>query len=340
MLRRHLGLLVLPLLLSSCAPSGRETRADNNRIAVEFDKRMHSRAVLKFEGDETALGPFAPTEYLRADGREVRDFNLVSHSQEGRRFLFSGEAQGIRKQVAVTADPAFPSTLVFDVTYTNTGFSPLAVESWTSHAYSIDASPGGGDPAFWSYQPGSYENRPDWVLPLKPGFRQENFLGMNGTDYGGGTPVADVWRRDAGIGVGHVEPVPKQVLLPVTMPDARHAAVAVTYKVNRTLPPGESLKTFRTFVTAHRGDYFATLVEYRRFMVAQGVKIPKAPNDAFEPIWCAWGYGRNFTEKQVYGTFPIVKKLGFRWVTLDDGWQTAEGDWYVNPKKSPEAPRM
>jgi hypothetical protein len=42
-----------------------------------------------------------------------------------------------------------------------------------------------------------------WVVPLKPGFRQENFLGMNATDYGGGTPVVDVWRRDAGLAVGH-----------------------------------------------------------------------------------------------------------------------------------------
>ena len=29
---------------------------------------------------------------------------------------------------------------------------------------------------------------------------------MNASDYGGGTPIVDVWRRDVGIGVGHVEP--------------------------------------------------------------------------------------------------------------------------------------
>jgi alpha-galactosidase len=34
-----------------------------------------------------------------------------------------------------------------------------------------------------------------------------------------------------------------------------------------------------------------------------------------------------------------VKKFGFRWVTLDDGWQTAEGDWYVNRKKFPAGDR-
>ena len=39
---------------------------------------------------------------------------------------------------------------------------------------------------------------------------------MNATDYGGGTPVVDVWRRDVGIAVGHLELVPKLVSLPVT----------------------------------------------------------------------------------------------------------------------------
>ena len=68
------------------------------------------------------------------------------------------------------------------------------------------------------------------MLPLKPGFKQENFLGMNAPDYGGGTPVVDVWRRDVGIGVGHVEMAPKLVSLPVTEPGPDRATVAVEFK--------------------------------------------------------------------------------------------------------------
>ena len=48
-------------------------------------------------------------------------------------------------------------------------------------------------------------------------------MGMNSDDYGGGTPVSDVWRRDAGIGVGHIELVPKLVSIPVSMPDDKAA---------------------------------------------------------------------------------------------------------------------
>ena len=333
--RTLLLVIALPWLLCSCAPAGREIRVDNKEIAVEFNQQLHSRVAIKGGGDEAALGPFAPSEYLTVAGSDIRDFRLTEQKQEVGRSLFTGEAASVRKQVAVTADEAFPATLLFEVTYTNTGNADLKVDRWTSHNYSINTAAEKSEPPFWSYQSGSYEHRPDWVVPLKAGFRRENYLGMNGTDYGGGTPVADVWRRDAGVGVGHVELAPKLVSLPVAMPDASHATVAVTYAVNRTLKPGESLKTFRTFVTAHRGDYFRTLRDYSRFMVRQGIKIPASPPDAFEPIWCAWGYGRDFTEKQIYGTFPMVKKLGFRWVTLDDGWQTAEGDWYVNRKKYP-----
>jgi alpha-galactosidase len=119
------------------------------------------------------------------------------------------------------------------------------------------------------------------------------------------------------------------------MPDKSHAGVAVSYAPKSSLRPGESLETFRTFVTVHQGDYFTALREYRKMMVAQGVRFPQSPASAFEPIWCAWGYRRGFKPEQIYGALPVVKKLNFGWVTLDDGWQTAEGDWYVNPQKFP-----
>ena len=99
--------------------------------------------------------------------------------------------------------------------------------------------------------------------------------------------------------------------------------------------PGESLNTFRTFVAVHPGDYFRTLADYRRFMMKQGFQMATAPDDAFGPIWCAWGYGRKVQPKQVYDSLPTVKRLGFVWVTLDDGWQNNVGDWQLDPKKFP-----
>jgi alpha-galactosidase len=131
------------------------------------------------------------------------------------------------------------------------------------------------------------------VLPLHTRFSQENYQGMNASDYSGGTPIIDVWRRDVGMAVGHVETRPKLVSLPVSMPDAVHATMAVRFTREVSLNPGESLRTFRTFVAVHRGDYFRTLTNYRRFMMKQGFQMAAAPSDGFAAIWCAWGYGRS-----------------------------------------------
>ncbi len=61
----------------------------------------------------------------------------------------------------------------------------------------------------------------------------------------------------------------------------------------------------------------------------------KIPAPAYEPVWCGWGYEHDFSVDQVLGTLPKARELGIGWAVLDDGWQTALGDWYLNPKKFP-----
>ena len=212
---------------------------------------------------------------------------------------------------------------------------PLQVRGFTSHRYEFSPAADRREPAFWSYQSASYEARPDWVLPLGAGYRRDNYLGMNDSDYGGGTPVVDVWRRDVGLAIGHLELVPKLVSLPIERQKRGGARLALAMKRDATIAPGQSMETLRSFVAVHRGDYFDTLRAYSAAMQAQGIRLPDAPKDAFDPIWCAWGYGRTFTPVQVFETLPVVKQLGFGWAVLDDGWQVALGDWRPRPDKFP-----
>jgi len=318
-------------------------RVDGNGIRIEFDQALHSRVVATLGGGETVLGPFAASESVSVAGVEVADFAFAGRDEQrvrddpgaGRRWLLSGLARGLRKTVSVTAYDDFPGLAVFQVRYTNEGRDEVTIAGWTNNRYLIAAAERRGDPAFWSYQGGSYESRPDWVLPLKVGFARDNFQGMNATDYGGGTPIVDVWRRDVGLAVGHLELTPREVSLPVAMPARSHASVAVSRRGEVRLGPGRTLETLRTFVAVHRGDHFQPLALYRRLMIRQGMVFPSSPQAAYEPIWCAWGYGREFTPEQVTRTLPVAKKLGFSWATLDDGWQVAEGDWVPQPGKFP-----
>jgi alpha-galactosidase len=318
-------------------------RVEGKNIRIEFDPAMHSRVVAKFDAGEQMIGDFTPSEYIRVSGGNVKDFAIQDSEREpfhdslgsGFRTEIIGTAPSLKKAVTITVYDEFPRMAFFDVEYTNTSTVNVPVNGWTNQHCTIIAGSVTIQPAFWSYQSGSYETRPDWVLPLKPGFKQENYLGMNASDYGGGTPVVDVWRSDVGIAVGHLEMTPKLISLPVAMQDPGRATVAVEFKHNFVLKPGETLKTFRTFVAVHQGDYFQALRDYRDVMVARGVRFNAAPDSAFGPIWCAWGYGRKMSPSQLFGALPIVKKLGFTWVTLDDGWQTVQGDWFLNPSKYP-----
>jgi alpha-galactosidase len=341
------GLLLA--LLAGCmpAPAADETvsvaaAADGSEIRVDFNDRLHSRVVSLIGGNELILGRFAPSEYLTIQGSRVEDFAFDSHETEriqddvgpATRHSVTGVADALTKRVDVTLYDDFPTMAVFEVSYTNHAEAELTIDAWANNHYRLYSGQERGD-AFWSYQSESTSRRRDWVTPVNRGFEQDNYMGMNNSDYGGGTPVVNLWRRDAGVAVGHVEMVPRLVSLPVRMEGAREADMAVTYAGATTLAPGQTLQTFRTFANVHTGDYFASLVTYRNFMIAQGIQFPDIHDDAYEPQWCAWGYERDFTMDQVYNTLPMVRELGYRWVVLDDGWQTNVGDWELHSSKYP-----
>jgi hypothetical protein len=70
-------------------------------------------------------------------------------------------------------------------------------------------------------------------------------------------------------------------------------------------------------------------------MGRQGLVFRDPPKAAYETIWCGWGYEKNFTLPEFYGTFPMVRKLGIDWIVLDYGWDTGVGDYHLDPGKFP-----
>jgi alpha-galactosidase len=316
-------------------------------IQIRFDRRGHSQLL----AGQTALGGFRPAEIAVVAGRPVGDFPVQSTRPAavkdaigtGTGLEVSGQAAGLRRDLSVRSYREYPGLLVVQARYT--AVAPgVRFDRWIERRFlPVGPPPPRGapplhpalHPKFWSYQGASYANRPDWVLPVRPGSGRRNFLGMNATDYGGGTPVVDLWRPDLGLAVGHLERTPLLVSLPVKMPDRTGVQLGVEGEVGRVLAVGETVETPRLFLMVHRGDHFETLAAYRRIMTAQGTRFPEPHPSAYEPIWCGWGYERNFTPAQITATLPKVVELGFRWAVIDDGWQTAEGDWRLHPRKFP-----
>ncbi|SDD66444.1 alpha-galactosidase [Massilia sp. PDC64] len=323
--------------------AGAVARVGDTALALEFDGRLRSRVVSRLGAGTTPVTGFDASERLRlADGRWIDDFLLTAQALDqvdgshgrGACHRFTGMSRdGIEKTVNVTFYERHPGFAVIRTRYRNAGSKPVTVAAWANSAHVLRPA-GHGTPGFWTFSGATHPDRRDWVQPLKPGFKQRNFMGMNGSDYGGGTPAADVWRRDCGLAVGHLDTVPRLVALPVeAVPGG--AALAIEFEQAATLQPGDTLETLDTFLALHRGDYFAALDRYRLVMAERGLRAPDAPADSYEPIWCAWGYEHDITIPRMVGTLAKAKELGLEWAVLDDGWQNNEGDWKLDPKTFP-----
>lgn len=318
-------------------------RVGDRSMALEFDPQLRSRVLRVAGGAADPLTDFAASETLTLTGRgRVEEFARVEQRSEplrdaglgaGVRYTLRGLAPGgYEKSLRVEFWDRLPGFATLAVAYRNLSGSAATIEQWCVAGHRLPA--GAGSDGFWCYSGASFEDRRDWVQRAPVGFAQRNYLGMNASDYGGGTPIVDVWRRDAGLAVGHVEPRPSLLALPIEVA-ANGARIAVESDAPLAWPAGATIELPRAFVSVHRGDHYATLVNYREIMATEGLRAPAPGPACYEPVWCAWGYERNFTVAEVLDTLPKARELGLVWAVLDDGWQTSEGDWYLDRGKFP-----
>lgn len=312
------------VLVSSRAFADSIAKFQADKITIEFNANLASRVV-------EANADFSEAERVfLANEKHSELFAFVGQENLKNKLIIKGKSSQLEKTITLETSADFPGAILIQVEYKNMSPQSVHISSWEGNRYQMKAT--GNE--IWSYLPASYEKRPDWLKKLKPGVKEKNFLGMNSTDYGGGTPVLGVWHREGGLAIGSVELEPKLISLPVEYKKKGLIELAMQSDVNIDLKPKESFKTFKSFVTTFKGDIFNPLRAYANYMESLGIKRATSPKD-IGPIWCAWGYGRDFTVDQVIKTLPEAKRLGFEWVGLDDGWQTAIGDWTVNTKKFP-----
>lgn len=256
-------------------------------------------------------------------------------------YIFKGEGNNgeykIGKELHFSVYVDFPSTIVSQVIYTNLSSKAVTVKEWIIDDVKLLSN--GSTPSFWSFQGESTGSRNDWLLPIGDEFFQKNYMGMNDSDYGGGIPVTCIWRKDLGVAIGHLEPMPELVSLPVSKKAGENFVkffITKEYENGLTLEPSKSVSTLKTFIHLFKGDCFLPLRNYALLLEKVGVVMPESEPYAFESAWCAWGYERKFTIEEILGTLDKVKELGIKWATIDDGFQIAEGDWDLNKARFPK----
>jgi alpha-galactosidase len=253
--------MALCLVLGSCRQS---VRVQNGNLLLEINNLLETRVSNIAPAAKPLMDKFTSSEYLVCKKFEAKMFPLKSSEKEsvtdkhghGQRKILTGlfehDGYAIRKIMEVTVYDSFPDMAFLRIQYVNSGLRDIEVTKWVNNCYKVNSA--GDAPAFWSFQGSSTQERRDWMLPVDSSFSQKNYMGMNNTDYGGGIPVLDLWRKDAGIAIGHTELIPRMVSLPVEKDKYDSwAKMDIEYEYSEPLSfkTGDTLKTYMTFVSVH-----------------------------------------------------------------------------------------
>ncbi|HEX5153459.1 MAG TPA: glycoside hydrolase family 36 protein [Parafilimonas sp.] len=326
--------------------SAQNIMIENRNLKLEVNDQLQTKINTGFANAQPLTNTFSSSEYLATKYFTAKNFQLNKREKKnisdaagnGVEWKLNGtdKVNQIEKIVSIKAYDDFPDAAYFRVQYINHSKKELPVIKWVNNQY--DVVPSKDTTKFWSFQGSSHADRRDWIQKVNPGFYEKNFMGMNASDYGGGIPVIDLWRKDAGIAIGNTETVAKLISLPIDYDRYGNAArmgIEYEYPEGEILKPGDTLNTFETFISVHQKDCFVSLRNFSDYMKTKGIKPANEEPAAYEPIWCAWGYERDFTLREILNTLPKVKELGIKWVGLDDGYQQAEGDWHTNKEHFP-----
>lgn len=228
---------------------------------------------------------FVAADALVADEAEMTDFRLTDKTSAEGGYALTGvyDKDGIRveKHQRITAPAEFPGMLVVDTYYVNRGM-PVTVTALVSNSLRMEA-----DSLVWSFEPSSTSARADWILPVRPGFEQRNYLGMNNSDYGGGIPMVTLWRPDGGISVGLTEKTLKTVSMPVQWRSndgyATLDCAAISMK-RCAWSPATRLRPTPVSSRPTGATFYNPLHQFSEYMQrASGVEFAASEPGAFEP---------------------------------------------------------
>ncbi len=355
--RMWICMLLVTMVLNSCAGGQEKIEFEKNKggyifengtIKIEIDQ---SAGLVVYRKSEDSSFSFVSegnaSHHIVINGTSVDQFSVdpqltgvsdvVNQYGTGKRLLVVARAEGplgslIERRMTIDLYREFPNSAVINNTYLNLNETEgLTIDKEVNNQFTLDASlidRQYGNHDFWILQGGSYKERPDWIMPVTDDFYSENYQGQRFElgDVGGGLPVLDVWCKESGLIIGSLREKPTLLSLPARVNTAGLLEVGMEYTRDH-LEFTEPYHSISSVIGVHEGDYYNGLAEYSRLMARNGLEMITPPTDAYEAIWCGWGFGPDFTREQMFEMIPVVKALGFKVVTVDAGWYYQNGDY-------------
>jgi alpha-galactosidase len=324
---------------------------ENNIIKLEFDDQMGINVFRKTEDKllsmiQTGTDPYT----IIINGSAIRSFKLDRSGIEvkklrnkygsGKRLTLTGLAEGpsgssIEKKLFIDLYNDYPTVALVNVLYKNVNATKnLFIEKEITGSFDLDASlvnSESGKHDFWILQGGSYKTRPDWILPVTDDFSHENYQGqrLEKGVVGGGLPVLDAWCKESGFFMGSISQKPLQISLPARVTERGFLTIGMEYNRGKIKFENEIYKSIPTILGVHEGDFYNGLRIYAQVMADNGFEMLEInPADpAYDAVWCGWGFGPDFTTKQMYDMIPFLHEFNFKVVTVDLGWFYKNGDY-------------
>tara|TARA_R110002049_G_scaffold28018_5_gene96672 strand:- start:25815 stop:27935 length:2121 start_codon:yes stop_codon:yes gene_type:complete len=342
----------------------------SNHVKITYDSNFN-RDVQWLGAKEHSLTYFEPQvqEGIVANGIFCNSFKIdgaktirkvIDHPEFGEcaQMMISGIFKDqnliIKKSTSILLPKNFENTIIFENSYQNLGSQKIRIDSVFSQRLALKLKKKTNDVPSTNYDLVSFQGgvnewgRDYTVIGLEPGFEQTNFQGMHPTEneevIGGGMPFIDIWSKEMGVAVAHLEKKPAWVSLPVKMNIDHSIEMGITeipdesLGLNKWLAPNEYYNTVMSTIIFHNLDYYNALQTYGNLLRQRGVKIPtSSPEAAYKPYWKSWGFELDFTLDEIYEVLPELNGMGINIANLDDGWFDHYGDWEVNraPGKFP-----
>ncbi len=315
----------------------------NKNIELVLDAAVKGMVFNSYENQTTRSLIDKPDFAVIADGKEIGFVIKKVLLDSGE--IFGGKAQifnvhakddkglGLSLLIKLTAPEKYENTLISQIEIINNSNGALTIDTLISHRYTLQAQDGdvSEDQApFWAFCGGNYEERFDWIEPMKDGFYRENPMHPTG-----GNPYTGVWNPEYGIGIMSLELRQVSLIFPVMREADSKVNICIKEPVKRKLKPGQHWSSSVYAVLTHNGDVYNGLEVWSDLLQVRGMKFPESPKSSFDPIWCSWGYEDDYTSDEVLSTLPVAREMDIKWAVLDAGWYDRDTYWDLHPKKYP-----
>ena len=336
-------------------------------IVVYYNKNGQKLSLNDYgESNSNALPPF----FAVINKCRISDFNLDFSSIKneeiftvfgnGQRVTLHGISNQIKdivieQKISIDLYNDFPNTAFMNAEYRNASTQQsVTIDTVLSNLYQLDSSIIDSTQApnsFYSFY--GTDGRPirqiEKILPRD--FDVDNFTGrpesLEGVKEGnGGIPIVDIWCREMGIGIGHIEKKWQNLYFPIKVETNGRVSIAVKEIPNMNieepllLKPGESFKTINSFVHVHSLDFYNTVETYSELMKRQGIDMhTESTGNDYLSAWCSWNdYSTHaMASKQdvmliepILKRLPQLKELKINEIIFDAGWFNNQGDWLPN----------